>query len=80
MPARVYIKPVGRWGRQPTYAARVGRFILKTVIVVKRVRLFTAGQHIQFAEFCHLSAGSAPKWRNGIISKLEFDRIFVDTL
>lgn len=74
------VQPAGRWGRRPTYAAKVGTFG-STVIVVKRARRFKVNQRIEFAELTDLdgmSVGCTPKWRHGLIWKIEGDRLFVN--
>ena len=72
--------PVGRWGRFPTYQAKVGT-MPGTTIVVKRARKFHVDQWINFADVCDLrgmSTGMTPRWRGGIIWKIEDNRIFVN--
>lgn len=69
-----------RFGRFQYYQAKVGTHSA-TLIIVKRVREFFVGQRIDFAEHCDLQGmcqGVTPRWRSGIVWKIEFDRLFVD--
>jgi hypothetical protein len=57
---------IGRWGRFPTFQAKIGTGP-SAVIIVKRVRDFWATQWIQFAEINDLKGmcvGCTPKWRS----------------
>jgi hypothetical protein len=74
------ILSTGRWGRFPTYQAKVGT-MSGSIIIVKRLRDFEVGQRVQYAETYELrgtSTGMAPKWSGGIIWKIESDRLFIE--
>ena len=74
------VTPVGHHGRMPTFQAKIGT-LSSTCIVVKRTRKFYVGQAIEFAELSDLSGmcvGVAPRWRHGIVWKIEDDRLFID--
>jgi len=73
---------VGHWGRFPTYQAKVGTGP-STVIIVRGLRLFVPGMGVKFAEVHDLSGirvGCKPTWRDGYISKVELDRIYLDLI
>ena len=80
-PETIAVQPcLARWGRFPTYLAKVGT-MGSTCIVVKRTRRFHVGQSIQFAETSDLTGmckGMPPRWRYGDIWKIEDDRLFVN--
>lgn len=64
----------------PTFYAKIGTHS-STVILVKRVRDFEVNQWIEFAEIRDLegcSVNMAPRWRRGIIWKIEDNRLFVN--
>jgi len=76
------INSIGRWGRFPTFQAKIGTGP-SAVIIVKRVRDFHVDQWIQFAERSDLAGmcvGCTPTWHGGIITKIENDRLFVDRM
>jgi len=76
------INSIGSWGRFPTFQAKVGTGP-SAVIVVKRVRDFRVGQWIQFAETHDLTGmlvSSPPRWRGGVIARIDGDRLFLDLL
>lgn len=76
------ITSIGRWGRFPTFQAKVGTGP-SAVIIVKRVRDFEPGQYIKFAETRDLQGmcvGCTPTWRGGLITKIECDRIYLDLM
>lgn len=71
---------IGRWGRFPTFQAKVGTGS-STVIIIKRARDFTIGQQIEFAETRDLQGMCkccTPKWHGGLIWKIEDNRLFLD--
>lgn len=76
------ITSIGRWGRQPTFQAKIGTGP-SAVVIVRRTRRFKVGQHIQFADIHDLSGmcvGCTPKWRGGHIYKIENDRLFIELM
>ncbi len=79
-PETTTVATVGRWGKFPTFAAKVGTMAGSNVLV-KRARAFYVNQRIDFAEEHHLagmSVGMAPKWRHGSIWKIENDRLYIE--
>jgi hypothetical protein len=76
------LNPVDRWGRKPLYQAKVGT-MSGSLIMVKRARDFEVDQRIEFAELQDvrgMSVSMAPRWRTGIIWKIEDDRLFINLL
>jgi hypothetical protein len=76
------IKAIGRHGKRPTYQAKIGT-MPSSVIVVRRLRDFSVGQRIEFAELDDMrgmSVGCTPVWKHGVIWKIEFDRLYVNRL
>jgi len=70
----------GRRGRHPTFQAKIGT-MPGTIIIIKRVRNFEVGQHIEFADICDLlgmSVGMAPRWQRGVIWLIEGNRLYVN--
>lgn len=77
---KITVSPIGRWGRRPTYAGKVGTHS-SCCLIIKRARTFYVEQRIEFAiehELRGCSTGMAPKWSVGIIWKIEDGRIFVN--
>jgi hypothetical protein len=76
----VTINPTGqKWGRQPTWYAKVGT-LSGTTVIIKRARTFEVGQRIEFADLCDLrgtSRNMAPRWRTGYIWKIDDHRLFI---
>lgn len=73
------IPSVGSWGRLPTYQAKVGTGS-SCCVVIKRARKFHVEQRVEFADIEDLRGmcvGMAPKWRPGLIWKIEDDRLFI---
>lgn len=78
----IAVSPVGRWGRFPTFQAKVGTGS-SSCILVRRTRRFSVGQFIAFAEEHHLAGmatGCTPKWRRGRVWKIEDDRLFIELI
>lgn len=76
----ITVEPIGQWGRFPTFAGKVGTHS-SCCLLIKRVRKFHVEQRIEFAiehELRGCSKGIAPRWKTGIIWKIEDDRIFVN--
>jgi len=70
---RRFVRPQDRWGKFPTYLAKVGSGC-SCLILIKRVREFWVGQQIQYCredDLRGMSVGMAPKWRIGEIWKIE---------
>lgn len=81
-PDWIYVPPMDRWGRYPTYPAKVGTHS-SSCMLVKRTRMFYVGQRIEFAlehELRGMSKSMAPRWRTGIIWKIEDGRLFVNNV
>ena len=75
-----HVRPALWRGKRPLYAAKIGTHG-STLILVKRARRFQIGQRIQFAELSDVSGmavGMAPRWRHGIIWKIEQEWLFVN--
>lgn len=80
MSEEIEVTPVGRWGKFPTYDAKVGTFS-GCRILIKRARKFTIGQRIEYAEEQNLrgmSTGCTPTWQPGKIWDIQDNRIFVN--
>jgi len=78
-PLGIELERVGRWGRQPLYAAKVGTFG-STVIMVKRARKFYVGQRIQYCatrDTEGMATSCTPPWRGGIITEVNGERLHV---
>ena len=74
------VTPIGRWGRRPTYSAKVGTRG-STVVLVKRVRSFFVGQRIEYCEtsdLCGMSVACTPTWRKGIVYRIDGNRLFIE--
>jgi hypothetical protein len=70
------------WNRKPFYQVKIGT-MPGTHAVIKRHRKFYPGMHIEFAEIEQLNGmrkSCSPKWRTGVINKVEFDRIYIDNM
>lgn len=81
-PVAIAIAHCGFRGKRPIYAAKLGTGA-STSIVVKRARKFFAGQTIEYAETWDLrsqSIGVTPKWKTGLISSIQNDRLFISKL
>jgi hypothetical protein len=75
----IAIQTVGRWGRRPLYAAKIGSGS-SACVVVKRARKFAVEQRIEFAnerDLRGMSTGQTPKWRVGYIWLIEDERLFI---
>ena len=76
----IVVSPIGRWGRFPTYAGKVGTGS-SCCLLIKRTRTFYVEQRIEFAiehELRGMSTSIAPRWNEGIIWKIEDERLFVN--
>ena len=74
------VMPISRWGKQPLYQAKIGTGP-SALIMVKRQRRFHVGQRLQFADredVRGMCVGCTPKWRGGIVWKIESDRLYVE--
>lgn len=76
----IVVSPIGRWGRFPTFAGKVGTGS-SCCLLIKRARRFYVEQRIEFAmehELRGCSTGMSFRWHVGIIWKIEDERLFVN--
>ena len=74
------VMPISNWGRQPLYQAKIGTGP-SALIMVKRQRKFHVGQRLKLAareDVRGMCVGCTPKWRSGIVWKIESDRLYVE--
>lgn len=73
------IETLGRYGKRPTFQAKIGT-MSSAEIIVKRARIFREGQRIEFAntkDLRGMSVSATPPWRSGSIWKIEDNRLFI---
>ena len=74
------IEPHSYWGRKPVFLSKVGTGP-STLVLIKRVRKFHVGQHI---EFCNrrdvdgMCVGGTPKWKHGHIYDIRNEMLFIE--
>jgi hypothetical protein len=75
----VKLEPIGRWGRYPTFQAKVGT-LGSTCVLIRRQRAFSEGDVIRYCEEHHLKGmgkSCTPIWQPGRIWKIEGDCLFI---
>ena len=80
MRAKIDVTPIGLHGRFPTYQAKIGTGS-SAVVIIRRVRRFSLGQRIQFANIDDLMGqcvGCASRWRTGIIWDIMDNRLYIE--
>lgn len=76
------VEPVGSWGKQQWYHAKVGTG-RSTVIIVRGRKAFAVGQSIRFAELrdvAGMCVGTTPAWRSGRIYDIAAGRLYVERM
>jgi hypothetical protein len=78
----IAVEPTGKWGKYNEYLAKVGTFS-GCLVLIKSKRKFAVGMRIQFCDTKDLegmSTGCTPKWRYGMIWKIEDGRLFISKI
>jgi hypothetical protein len=79
MSAAVKLEPIGRWGKHPTFAAKIGTYS-SACVLIRRKRQFREGDALYFCDERDLkgmSKSCTPVWKFGRIWKIEGDRLFI---
>jgi hypothetical protein len=75
----ITIEPIGRWGKYPVFAAKIGS-LGSSCVLVKRKRSFAEGDAIEYCnerDLDGMSKSCTPKWERGTVWKVDGDRLFI---
>lgn len=76
----VTLDSIGRWGRFPTFEAKIGS-TSSCCVLVRRARAFYVDQGIDYCDEQDLqgmSKSCTPTWQRGHIWKIEANRLFIN--